>query len=80
MEFILNNHYKIVYLYFSVFQLVLTNCFSILSKYFEYFFKKKKILICVKTPKNKFSEPQTTNLNETRREHFWSLGTQKNPV
>jgi hypothetical protein len=29
MEFILNNHYQIVYLYFSVSQLVLTNCFSI---------------------------------------------------
>ncbi len=29
MEFILNNHYQIVYLYFSVFQLVLTNFFSI---------------------------------------------------
>jgi len=29
MEFILNNHYQIVYRYFFVFQLVLTNCFSI---------------------------------------------------
>ncbi len=34
MEFILNNHYKIVYLYFSVFQLVITNCFSIFEVMF----------------------------------------------
>jgi hypothetical protein len=29
MEFIPHNHYQTVYLYFSVFQLVITNCFSI---------------------------------------------------
>jgi len=29
-EFIPQDHYQIVYLYFSVFQLVKTNCFSIL--------------------------------------------------
>ena len=30
MVFFTHNHYQIVYLYFSVFQLVSTNCFSIL--------------------------------------------------
>ncbi len=29
MEFIPHNHYRTVYLYFSVFQLVITHCFSI---------------------------------------------------
>jgi hypothetical protein len=29
-----------------------------------------KILIFVKTPKNYFLDPQTTNPNKTRRKHF----------
>ncbi len=33
MVFIPHNHYQIVYLYFSVFQLVSTNCFSMELKY-----------------------------------------------
>jgi len=33
-------------------------------------FLEKKILICVETPQNNFSDPQTKNLNKTRREHF----------
>jgi len=44
MEFILNNHYKIVYLYFSVFQLVLTNCFSILNELVD----KQLVSVCIK--------------------------------
>jgi len=44
------------------------------------FFWKKKFLICVKTPENNFSDPQTTNLNQTHREHFWSSGPQKTPT
>jgi len=44
------------------------------------FFKEKKFLIFVKTPKNNFSDPQTTNPNKTRSEHFWSLGPQKTPT
>ncbi len=31
---------------------------------------QKKNLIFVKTPKNNFLDPQTTNLNKTRRGHF----------
>ncbi len=37
----------------------------------------KKNLIFVKTSKNIFLDPQTTNLNKTRRGHFWSSGPQK---
>ena len=54
MEFVLNNHYKIVYLYFSVFQLVLTNCFSISARawaravYLKHKILKKKILTILK--------------------------------
>ena len=33
-------------------------------------FLGKKNLICVKAPKNNFSDPQTTNLNKTPRGHF----------
>ncbi len=40
MVFIPHNHYQIVYLYFSVFQLASTNCFSILgSPLFDTVFK-----------------------------------------
>ncbi len=38
---------------------------------------QKKILIFVKAPKNNILDPQTTNLNEIRRGHFWSSGPQK---
>jgi len=31
---------------------------------------QKKNLIFVKTPKNNFLDPQTTNLNKIRRGHF----------
>jgi len=31
---------------------------------------QKKNLIFVKNPKNNFLDPQTTNLNETRRGYF----------
>jgi len=30
--------------------------------------------------RNNFSDPQTTKLNKTRREHFWSSGPQKTPT
>jgi hypothetical protein len=39
IEFIPHNHYQAVYLYFSVFQLVITNCFSIYSFDFSFFIK-----------------------------------------
>ncbi len=38
---------------------------------------QEKNLIFVKTPKNNFLDPQTTNLNKTNRGHFWSSGPQK---
>ncbi len=38
---------------------------------------RKKNLIFVKTPKMNFLDPQTTNLNKTRRGHFRSSGPQK---
>jgi len=38
---------------------------------------QKKNLIFCQTLKNNFSDPQTTNPNKTRREHFWSSGPQK---
>ena len=46
MAFIPHNHYQILYLYFSVFQLVSTNCFSYFIQDFIVFdtaFKKKYI-------------------------------------
>jgi len=52
------NHYKIVYLYFSVFQLVITNCFSIyiyiISSYFKFVerFRLKLKKKCTSSLKN----------------------------
>jgi len=34
-----HNHYQIVYIYFSVFQLVSTNCFSVSAVYFDTVYK-----------------------------------------
>jgi len=48
------------------------NMFAIVSE--------NKILFFVKTPRNNFSDPQTTNPNKTRRKHFWSSVPQKNPT
>jgi len=50
------------------------NMFAIVSNL------QKNNLIFVKTHKNNFLDPQTTNLNKTRRGHFWSSWPQKNPL
>ena len=53
---------------FSEFFFRILNMFAIVSNL------QKKDLIFVKTHKINFLDPQTTNLNKTRRGHFWSSG------
>jgi len=59
---------------FSEFFFRILNMFAIVSNL------QKKDLIFVKTHKINFLDPQTTNLNKTRRGHFWSSWPQKKPT
>jgi len=57
---------------FSLFFLTLTFTLHQTGLFLEILFKirNQKILFFVKTPKNNFSDPQSTNPDKTRRKHF----------